>query len=209
MVDGNDAGECDPGFIPSGNLCVEATGQLDVAWDPEPDCPEGATTTQVVSSDESGFEFVDIYWCDDFSGVTGPLPLGNYEVFVNLTDTDELELFAQSFVEEVGLFGEGETATLDFGFVSDRAFIHASWTVVGGCQAAGIATVELVSDGEVLASAGCSQAAFESEPVALGERNLYLRTLEADGTTIISTTAVQVADLEFGNQLIDLGSFEF
>ncbi|MBT8491986.1 MAG: hypothetical protein KJO07_02905 [Deltaproteobacteria bacterium] len=206
---GGDARECDPGFVPDGNLCVEATGQLDVAWDPQPDCPDGATTTQVISVDGTGTEYYDLFWCDDYSGITGPLPLDDYEVYVNLTDTDELVLFAQSFVQDTELLVPEDTAVLDFDFIADRGFLAASWTVSDSCEGAGITTMELVAGEAVLASAPCTDESLETPPVELGSLEVYLRAVEGDGSTVVGTSTVRSTELEFGNQLVDLGDFPF
>jgi len=212
VVDGGAGpGRCDPGFVREGELCVEATAVLDVAWDPDPDCPEGATTAQVVSVDGLGTEFIDLYWCDDYGGVTGPLALGDYQVSVRLTDTDEVELFAQSDPQVVSLAREGESVAVDFAFVANTAYFVAGWTVASGCTAAGIATVELVVDGSgmVLASAGCETGVLESMAVPLGGYQVYLRAMAGDGSTQVATTLVLSGSLEFGNQRINLGDFEF
>ncbi len=212
VVDGGaGGGRCDPGFVRDGDLCVEATAALDVTWDPDPDCPEGATTAQVVSVDSLGDEFVDVYWCDDYGGVTGPLALDEYEVTVRLTDTDEVELFAQSDSEVASLGREGEIVTVDFVFAADAAFFVAGWTVGSGCASAGIATVELVDNGSgtVLASTSCDDGLVESPALPLGEYQLFLRAMAPNGTSQIAATLVVTGTLEFGNQRINLGDFEF
>lgn len=202
-------GACDPGFVPDGDLCVEATAQLDVIWDPDPDCPEGATTAQVVSIDTTGTEYLDIYWCDDYGGITGPLPLDTYQVYVNLTDTREVELFARSRSQDVVLTRADGITELDFAFPADVAFLEASWSVSGGCDSVGAATVELVREpAEILASADCQGGHLETSPLPLGSYSVFARTVADDGTTVIGASPVVEVELEYGNQLADAGAFE-
>lgn len=190
-------------------MCVEATAQLDVIWDPDPDCPKGASTAQVVSTDPAGVEFIDIFWCDDYGGLTGPLPLDQWVVHVDLTDTAEVELFARSASQEVTLRQVDQIAELDFAFPAEVAFATATWTVAGGCAAVNASTVELVREpAEVLASASCEDGQLETGPLDLGGYRVFLRTVEADGSTVIASSAVVETELAYGNQLVDLGAFD-
>lgn len=211
IVDGRDpVDDCDPGFVPDNGICVEETATVDVLWDPQPDCPQDATTAQIVTVDEQGYEAVYVYWCDDFAGVAGPMPLGTYEVYVNLTDTDEIDLYAQSFASDVTLAVPGEVVERDFIFLADQAFFEASWQVTGGCAAAGIATVDLVrTGGEVLATAPCGDGLLETAALPLGDYQLTLQALAPDGQTVVDASSSQSGVLEFGNQLADLGLFNF
>ncbi len=211
LVDGRGGpgdGPCDPGFVRDEGLCVEATGAFDVSWDPDPNCPDGATTAQVVSVDDTGAEVVDLYWCEDFAGLTGPLALGSYDVFVNLTDTDELGLFAQSFIEQAELAALDDVAVLDFAFPADVAFLGAGWTVMPDCQAAGIAAVELHDEVRgVLGGAACDAGALVLE-LELGAYKVHLQGLASDGESVVATSPVLSTELEFGNQLAELDGFE-
>jgi hypothetical protein len=208
VVDGGSRIEstCDPGFVLKGDLCVEATGTLDATWQLDPGCPPGSQYAELVAIDQYGAEWVDEFACSAGGGSSHALPLGSYDVFLDLVDAPRITLLAQSFLVTTTLVAYDEAVAIDFVVPTDVAYFTWSWDA-SGCAAAGVASVEISVDGEGSGSAPCSAGTAQSSALALGNHAVFVRRLNGSAG-VVGESEPEMALLEWGNQFADLGVFE-
>jgi hypothetical protein len=200
-------------------------GFFDVGWTLDPGCPAGATTAQVVSQrvnsagDPIGSAIEDLFDCEDGSGITAPLPLGDYDVSVNITDESTNDLFAQSDIAEVLLDLGGETVQVDFDILTDDAFFSLGWLINGEVPDATNCADALADGVSVIATLSGTTTAtddvFECEagedvtdPIPLGDYTISVSLINAAEEAIDVIDAFEES-LEVGNEIVDLGEFDF
>lgn len=209
--------------------CIISSGgddpaaQLRVNWqltslggDP---CPPNGSV-EVVSQRAGGAEFIDIYDCVAGEGVTASLPLGTYTVWVNVITADNL-LWAQSFATDVTLDLDGEIVPVNFDILTDEGYLFATWNIIEDatgnpltCAEAGAGGVSILST--LVDSGGmgyddiftCEDGEGMTSPLPIGEYTVVTSLLD-DNDAVLGQSLARDAEIQYGNELVDLGNFEF
>lgn len=201
----------------------DPAAQLSVNWqltstggDP---CPPNGSV-EVVSQRSGGAEFIDIYDCVAGEGVTAPLPLGTYTVWVNVITEDDL-LWAQSFATDVTLDLEGEVVPLNFDILTDEGYLFATWTLTEEVTNDPLTCAEVGANGVSILSTlvdsggmgyddifACEDGEGTTSPLPIGDYTVVTTLLDDNDASLGSSEARDVA-ITYGNELVDLGNFEF
>jgi len=153
---------------------------------------------------DSGEVYRDVFSCQDFSGVTSAVPVGVYEVRVDLLNEGQ-RLVARSNPRFVHVWGKSteDSVGLAFEFKSDRGSIRLSWDL--NCDDTD--SVEVVIDGEVALTTSCwftiEYPWVDVPDVPLGPHAIAASAITASGD-VLATSATQNHELEFGNQRLEL-----
>lgn len=215
-------------FVDDDDDDFSGVGFFGVSWELDPGCPAGATTAQALSQrvDASGnaigSPIEDLFDCEDGRDTTDPLPLGLYEVTLNITDESTDELFAQSVIVEAELDLDEEVVSVDFDILTDQAFFFLTWTIDGdeattaACDAAGADAVRvlatLASSGDATTdSRSCDDGGGETSALPLGDYVLEIDLVDAagGGVVIADGPAPFEETLAVGNESNDIGDFDF
>ncbi len=142
-----------------------------------------------------------VFACQDFTGVTSFIPLGIYEVTVNLLNAQE-QLVARSGSQFIHVWGESEPTFegLIFEFPTDRATTRLSW----GVECDSTDSVEILIDGELALTTSCwftIEYPWVDILATLGSHDLTASVLATDGEVLV-TSATNNLNLAFGNQLL-------
>ncbi len=197
-------------------------GQLDVSWNLESGdtCP-GGTAEVNIEEVGGGRTYVELFDCVDGRGRTGPIREGRYTVYVNLIDDSGAALYAQSFSADVSITRDGELVPVSFDINVDEAFFALTWSLVdtGGselsCAEAGAGGVSVLSTLVGPAGSGfddvfdCEAREGVTSPLPLGDYEVVTSVLETGSDAVLGQSQTRAAALDFGNQLNDLGNFEF
>lgn len=189
-------------------------------------CPTGATTAiifaQPVGSSESD-SYLDKYDCSDISGVANDLPVGDYDVFVRLTDTPENITFAESGQTRIAVV-EGGATPVNAAMYVDHAFYALDWTLTAQAGGAlncsqvvgenGVSIVATASGGSgfidtiVDCEAGENGALAFTDPLPLTEAGYTLAVdlLNAADQSIGTAPAIVAGALRVGNTATDVGT---
>ena len=197
------------------------TAAMSVSWTLDPGCPEDTSAAEVIAQNRSTDEvFVDIYNCIDGGGQTAQLPLGSYDVWVEITNDAGDALFAQSNAVDVSLDTDGavETVTIPSFLVND-GFFGLTWSLVDAGGAA-LTCAEVFSGGvDIIATNAstsealvdvfnCEDGAGVTSPVPVASYTIVVDVLDKSDAAL-GTSVPRDEDIEFGNQLVDLGNFDF
>lgn len=195
------------------------TGHFDLTWSLVPDCGI-ASTASVHSLHSNGQEFIDVYDCIDGGGLTAPLPFGNYTVWVDFLDASN-NTIAQSFSQTATIDLGGEHVALSFTSIPrDQGFFAATWTINDGtndlaCADVGAGGVSILST--LVGSGGtgfddifdCSAGTGTTAGLDIGDYVVVVSLLETGTDANLGSSMPRNASLLWGNQLEDLGNFEF
>lgn len=197
---------------------------LVVGWELQSDrmlgCDEiGAVTTRVVAMSVTGRRFEDLFFCQDGAGISDPLPLGRYDAWVEILDPGGV-LLAQSSVASVVLDQPGEVVPVDFHFPIDGGYLSATWSLRDeiGNRALSCADVEGDRISILVTRLGtglgadyvfdCEANAGFTRKLPLGAYTVEIALLDRRGRVIATATPLEVY-IDWGNQLVDLGNFDF
>jgi hypothetical protein len=193
---------------------------FDVAWAVSPGCPDGGAA-QVVALDVNTQQmFTNVYDCIDGAGVTNPVPLGDYQVWVEIRSNDLATLFAQSLAVNASVTLDGETAVVDVpSFPLDDGFFAFTWNLTDGggaplsCTDAGSGGVRIGATLADTTSAefniyDCEAGEGVTNPLPVGLHTVVVDVMDTNDASIQSSEAEE-ATIDFGNHLVDLGNFEF
>lgn len=182
-------------------------------------CPENGSV-EVVSQHSGGAEFVDIYHCVAGEGVTAALPLGTYTVWVNVV-TPEDTLWAESFATEVTLDLDREIVPVNFSILTDEGYLYATWSLVDEVSNEELTCADAAADGvsivSTLVDAGgtgtdhvfdCEDHEGMTAPLPIGEYTVVTSLLDSQ-EQVLNQSAPRSAKIQFGNELVDLGNFDF
>jgi hypothetical protein len=191
-------------------------------------CPPGATTAQVVTT-RSGTScnpnspgagcFVDLFNCADGENATALIPLGSYDVFVNITDTSTATLFAQSFVQGANLSTDGSLVPVNFTFPVDGGFFELSWTLsdAGGqlsCADEEIGAVSVLAT--LIDDSSFNDDIFRCEDGSaitgkqfIGDYTVVVSILDELDDSVVQDADPIDTSIDFGNEINDLGVFNF
>ena len=190
-----------------------------VTWDNTAECPAGASA-HVISQDTTSQEtFTDIYNCVDGAGLTAPLALGDYNVWVEIRDEGGSQLFAQSNFVTTSLDVDGVDVGVAIpSFPFAQGFFGFTWTISDGsgslsCADAfsgGAVTINThagTTDGTVDVF-NCEDGTGTTGALDVGTYTVVMDLLDENDAALASTQA-QEASIDLGNHLNDLGQVDF
>ncbi len=198
---------------------------LEVSWNLMPNvCP--GSTVRVVAVNSANVDTVDLFDCSAGIGRTDPLPLGDYTVYVEIIDAPEVAdtLYAQSFSEVVSLNSPGEVVAVPFDILTSEAYLAATWTLLDAatqqpidCANAGADAVSILATLVGPSGTGiddifdCEAREGITSPLPLGDYEVVVSVLEDRGNReeVLGQSMPRQAILNVGNELVDLGNFQF
>lgn len=207
------------GALFQSNCVVEGEGELDVTWQLDPGCPTVDSAVEIHAQNiVTKKVFTDIYNCTDGRGLMSRLPLADYDVWIDVTDAAG-GLFAQSNLVAASVDFDGDVIFVDMPtFSVDEASFGLTWSLVDGGVATTCADVfaDTVQIEATLVNStaairvgkfDCAAGTAVTDPLALGEYEIYIDILQ--DPDLLGTSMRRSAKLEWGNQLNDIGNFEF
>lgn len=222
IVTDDDPDDPDPGRVPTG----DPSAQFDVAWDLIGGCPDGATTIQIVSDDGAATPFEDLIDCTPSGSFTvPPLPLGVYDVYINVTD-DAGNRFASSLAVEAELVADGEIVEVPtFTFPTDSGYMALTWDVIDDATNEPLTCAEVGADDVVLSGTvvarpdefydfefPCEDFEGVSGEMPIDDYTLVVwlsNAADDDQNNSIGTSQERDVSITYGNELVDLGNFDF
>ncbi len=212
-----------------GCVAGDEEAQFDVSWtltagdnDAVIDCgTAGVATIKVTSSGATAGDFIDLFDCTDGYNATALLPLDDYTVWIDALDAND-GLIAQSNSQLETLDLDGELVTVDFEFPTDGGFFALTWNVLDAyddseitCDTAGAGGVEVVStpvsnSGTFLSDIwDCTDFEGVTSKLPLDTYTVVVSLLEQGTDYSLGDSNPTTETLEWGNELIDLGNFDF
>lgn len=205
-----------------------APGFLDVQWTltegpdniPLQGCVEGITAEVIAEDVDTGQQYIDLYDCSAGAGITSSLPAADYDVWVNVYNGENVsnaDLIAQSGFSRVSII-DGETVPVDFEFPAGAAF-GLTWSITDDLGP-GAECADVGADGvSVLATLvgtdtatddifNCVDQSAVTPQMLLGDYVVSVSLLDGEQSLNQISTAESVS-LDYGNQVYDLGDFEF
>jgi hypothetical protein len=195
----------------------DATGQPTAAA-----CPAGADTAIVYALPDGDTNAADadkdLFNCSDGVGTTAGHIAGTYDVWVEITDHSGAQLFAQSNAVKLNV-SDGTNSGSTFSFQVNRGYVSAAWTLKGvisgntlDCTSAAVPAVEIdnmvgtatpISD-----QFNCTMMQGTVNPLPLATYAVALQAIDSSNPPVGLGPAASAgtADLQFGNQLKDVGT---
>ena len=188
-------------------------------------CPAGADTVQIFVQHGNDTPFGDKFLCNGSggTGIADRLPVGQYFVWIQITDTNGVTKFAESGAQVVDVV-DGATTPVAIDIFTDRAFFQASWNLTRGgattCAAVNadkvsvLATVTGGSNGFDDDKSRCidgeaGKSVLTTTPVPIGTTyTVVVAALNTLGESIGDSAAIPNQPLDYGNKFQDLGTVE-
>jgi hypothetical protein len=209
----------------------DGTGDVSVAWALKSSdaagnvipsgCPAGADTIQILAQRGNDTPFTDKFLCSDPGGIADRLPVGQYAVWIQITDTNGVTKYAESGAQLVQV-EDGATTPINIDIFTDRAFFQASWNLTrGGPTTCAAVNADKVS---VLATVTGGANGFDDDktPCIAGEAGKHILTttpvpigttytvvvaaLNTLGESIGDSAPITNQPLDYGNKYQDLGT---
>ena len=184
-------------------------------------CPAGADTIQILAQRGTDQPFTDKFLCNATGGgIADRLPVGQYAVWIQITNTQGTIKFAESGARIVDVV-DSATTPITIDIFTDRAFFQASWNLTQGstitCAQAGagkmsvLATVTGGANGFDDDQTNCvdgegGKTAFTTLPVPIGTYTVVVAALNAIGESIGDSAPLTNRPLDYGNKFEDLGT---
>jgi hypothetical protein len=223
-----DAGNADAEMVDAGDVPDADTtpAQVDVSWTIVDNgapaaCPAGATDAVITSLRQGDTTpYVDIYDCTALAGTVSDLPPGSYQIWIDLTDSTGVDLYAESETATMVLEpGGGGGAQFDIdGY---NGFFDVSWNLHNAGGSATTCAAVANQNGVSVLSTNASTtdaiddvyACEDGEGTArvtvgafpLDSYVLALTLLDGSDNPIGDADPIN-ATLLFGNQYLDVGS---
>lgn len=208
------------GALFQSNCVVEGEGELDVTWQLTPGCPTADAAVEIHAQNIVTKKiFTDVYNCTDGRGLMSRLPLADYDVWIDVTTADSSGLFAQSNLVAASVDFDGDLILVDLPtFSVDEASFGFTWSLVDGGVATTCADVfaDTVQIEATLVNStaairvgkfDCAAGTAITDPLALGSYEIFLDILQ--DPDLLGSSMQRTEALEWGNQLKDIGNFEF
>ena len=190
------------------------TAAIDVGWSlADGGCELAGTATINAQLVGDSTPYRDIYDCVDGSGITQDLPLGTYDVWVDLTDDSDF-LVAQSESVQIVLDQAGDFPTADFAINMTNGYFDVGWTFAGGTASCadyvGEDGVSVLST-EVGNASNAFDDVFDCEEndgvtqagvtavIPVGVYTLSVAIIDGTGAALGSAPATQ-AEIDYGNE---------
>lgn len=205
-----------------------APGFLDVQWTltegpnstPFQGCAEGITAEVVAEDIDTGQQYTDLYDCSAGAGITSMLPAADYDVWVNVYNGENVtnaDLIAQSGFTRISII-DGETVQIDFEFPAGASF-ELTWSITDDlgpdatCEdvnANGVSVLATLVGTDTATDDifDCIDLSALTPQMLLGEYVVSVSLLDGEESLNQVSTAESVS-LDYGNQIYDLGDFEF
>ncbi len=188
-------------------------GFFDVSWTTAGSCVTDGLATVISQNVATQERFADAFACADGAATTNGLPLGDYNVWVELSDSTGAEIVAQSTSQAGVLTFDGDRPAL--AFVLDTASFGFTWSFSGGganCADAGADGVDIIATMANTTQAwvtihNCTAGSATSDPLFLGTYTLIVDLLSGDDP--LGSSAPREGTLATANELVDIGNFEF
>ncbi len=166
-----------------------------------------------------GNECIDLFDCVDLNGATLPIFADSYTVWVDALDAND-NLIAQSFSQSAVVSGGGDTH-LTFAFPVDVGNFDLTWTLVDDATNAPLTCADVGAGGvSVIATPVLNQSTFTDNIFdctdgggmaidnQLGENTVVVSILDQNDASL-GESVPRNESLAFGNEVVDLGNFEF
>jgi hypothetical protein len=217
-------------IITSDDTTGDGTGDVSVVWTLSSSdaagnvipsaCPSGADTIQILAQRGSDTPFTDKFRCDQSGGVATNLPVGQYFVWIQITDTNGVTKFAESGAQVVNVL-DGVQTPINIQIFTDRAFFQAGWHLTRGgpttCAAVNadkvsvLATVTGGSNGfdddkSFCVDGEAGKSILTTTPVPIGTTyTVVVAALDTTGASIGDSAPITNQPLDYGNKYQDLG----
>ena len=193
----------------------DQTGTLDVTWNLLDDgaaagCP-GPDATIVAQPAGGGSPYQDIYDCADGGGLAADLPVGDYTVWVDISDGSTL--LAQSEAVDLSV-DAGDLIDVIYDIDVANGFFDVSWEIAGsscsGVNAGGVSVLSTLSgttqgiDDVFDCADGENPAIATTGALPIGDYVVSVAVLDQSDLAIGEADEIQES-ITFGNEFVDLG----
>jgi len=185
-------------------------------------CPAGGDTA-IVYTLPSGLTdpasaTKDLFNCTDNVGLTAPLLADTYTTWVEITDHSGAVLYAQSNSQQIGV-ASGANSTAAFTFQVNRGYVTGAWSLKGqsgtplDCTSAGAGGVEfdnmVGSNTPISDQFNCTDGMGTTYPLPIANYQFAAQAIDSSNPPlgIGPATVVGPANVQFGNQTVNKGSF--
>jgi len=189
-------------------------------------CAEaGVTTIRTVSEPTGGAQIIDLFDCVNGQQETAPLPIADYLVWTEALDSSDA-LVAQSFASEESIFDTNPVG-VDFRYPVDIGWFGFTWTLTNATVTPEqpLTCAEFGGDGVMISAIpvngtgtgpeippeifNCTDGvATTTVTMPLQEYDIVVSLIDATNREL-GRSDVRREVLTFGNQLVDLGNFDF
>ena len=195
-------------------------GSFNVTWQSTGACPADAAAEVISQNRATNEVFTDIYFCTDGVGSTASLPLGDYDVWVEITSDDGSALFAQSNALSASLNFDGDFVGVDLPtFPMDEGYFGLTWSLLDGggnaltCAEVFSGGVDIVATSASTSEAivdvfNCEDGSAVSAEYPIDTYTIVVDVLDENDAALGSSVA-RDESITFGNELVDLGNFDF
>lgn len=176
----------------------------------------GVASIRTVSRPAGGANIIDLFDCVDGQRETAPLPLGDYVVTTDALDASESVVAISSQTEET-LF-DGNPVGVTFAYPVDIAYFGLTWVLTQGGNTINCETGDGVSvlSTEVGGSGTGYDEIFDcvagtgttTVHLPLQQYTVSISLIDAQDTVLSQADPI-TERLDIGNEVVDLGNFEF
>lgn len=180
-------------------------------------CPAGATTAAIIaqrSGDATPFR--DLYNCEDGSGTATDLPLGDYTIWVEITDDNGTTLYARSEAVNATLDLAGETVTANFEINVDHGYFDVSYEFPTATDCTdpdqdGVSVLSTLSgttegyDDVFLCTDGLAPNVATTAPLPIGDYTVVVALIDGVGAVLAESDPIQDS-IDFGHEFEWLGT---
>ncbi len=178
----------------------------------------GVTTIRTTSQPVGGGMIVDLFDCGVGVDETAPLPQTDYTVWVDALDSANA-LVAESFSQDASIFDTNPVG-VNFSFPVNIGYFGLTWTLVNSgspvtCADVGGDGLSILSTGVNGGGSGIDEifdctdgTATTTSDLPLDDYTVSITLIDANDQPL-NTPENKSTSLDYGNQLQDLGNFEF
>jgi hypothetical protein len=165
-----------------------------------------------------GTECIDLFDCVDLNGATLPIFSDSYTVWVDALDAND-NLIAESFSQSAVVSGGGDTH-LSFAFPVDVGNFDLTWTLINDlnetetCASVGSGGISVLATPVLNQTTftdnifACEDAGGRAVDNLLGDTTVVVTILD-NSDNPLGMSNPRSETLAFGNEVVDLGNFEF
>ncbi|MBP9085276.1 MAG: hypothetical protein KBG15_04120 [Kofleriaceae bacterium] len=182
-------------------------------------CVPGFNTARVIAhphqrlaTDTSG-DKIDLFNCEDRSGITAPLPADEYDVWVEIVDQSGAALYAQSVPVYVDLRSTDKDVSFDIH--TDKGYFFMNWALSGQASGAALAcsqvpTLASISLDTTPATPAtlfdCEQQAGYSQAYPAGLYQVAASALNSAQESLGESSTFANKQIKLPNQVTNLGT---
>ncbi|MBA3394929.1 MAG: hypothetical protein H0T89_19945 [Deltaproteobacteria bacterium] len=183
-------------------------------------CPAGFDTTAVYAypvdgaNQRRGQPIIDLYPCSAGTG-TNEYPVDAYEVYLEITNSDNTQLYAQSTAAIVDITSRDATFTTTI--IDDGGFFLFDWQLRGEVTGDPLSCAEALADSVDITSTlngstqaytdvyPCSQGSAYTAALPAGDYTVSVAALDSSDRSISNTPALVNKRISAPNKITDLG----